>query len=1176
LEVLLAAGASIAKTLPDGSTPLHTAAIGGDDHAVDLLCTAGASVVALNNAKRTPLHNCGITGNTKVGAALLQKGADVDALDDEGATPLLRAAMGSNADMARLLVQNGANVEHVMGTGTSLRSPLSIAATNGYVDVVRVLIKAGADPKATLGGETTVLALTKQAKQHSAAGILMNALKRKKAAEKQINEPVKQVDAFAPLPKSKPRIDSANVNEDEPTSKMRASVNELGVICPSLRYDEHEHGKKLSKVFSKARAEWVKSKNDPSSPHYTKACKLLTEWFLFEYRVRSGFSISLGFNDDNEIDRVDEVGEVKDASEAVEAAFREPPVLKSFEIIWVDFRSSTSTLPLQDSDSLHQSPEVGAIAVYQIKPKRNLSSPRLLSEFLTGPGQQVAECFAFQIKDALIETVDTNEDGDEYTSSSSTYAGGDIELIVNAYTGKGFRDQLVQAVRDYHKHSSLIGEETPEIKRVMLLGDEGRLRQILDEGLPVETMVEDQTLLKLVLMMAVTAPNWYTHLELSDTLKQSFADENEYREALKRMALELLDRGANIDTTPGPASIMTLAELLEDQTILQICRERTQSGADADALSLLVAAEKGNAASLQALVGRGARVNKRDAFRGITPLMIASQGAGGEDAPPVTGSKMLSQLEAVRYLIDQGARLDAKANNGDTAIGNAVRRGNIEIVKLLLDAGAKTDEALPRNQSLIDLAKERGHVEVLKLLQEHSGKHVGEPSTDGSNDMPLAGRFCLPFDVDAFAEYFPPEWTLVEEMDNETRTLLEGPSGDRIAVGSHQLKPSSDLFDVVGKYAGYFDENEGVEAFTSSIGTQGWSVKVRSGDKSNVMLELWGPALMSVRFVYEATSIDAATKVVLHKAVTNLIWLNGSVSCADALPVKTIKDLQHHIRAVLKDHEGLRDEILSSFADDDNVMLYPHEIEAVAEQGPSTYPLVRALVRYAIVHGIKVDVGDLCKLQSWCGAHFLNDPDLKQLLAGSAQGAAKSTRDFLEIATVARASGDCEREESLIQAALEAAKSTDDHIKLASHPLIATDPARVHSLLDAALAVATDVGDLREVLNHDLAGSDLLRLVLDRLRTSSADETFLSSVWNPLDVLILACDKSLMDRAAVEVEILALADLSPILSDAPKQATVQALPVDDETDEGNRLFQLPDMEESRPGTSNGAVCVKCC
>ncbi len=734
LEVLLTAGASVAKTLPDGSTPLHSTAIGGDEHTVELLGTAGTSFVALNNAKRTPLHNCGITGNTKVATALLQKGADVDALDDEGATPLLRAAMGSNADMARLLIQNGANVEHVMGTSTSARSALSIAATNGFVDVVRVLIEAGADPRATLGGETTILALTKQAKQHSAAGILMNALKRKKAAEKQLDDPAKQVDAFEEPHQSKPPIHIGDVNKDEPTPKMRASVNELGVVCHSLRYDEHEHGKQLSKVFSKARTEWVKSKNDPSSPHYIRACKLLSEWYFFEYRVRTGFSLSLGLNDDNEIDRVDGVGEIKDASEAVKAAFKETPVLKSFEIIWVDFRSSTSTLPLQDSDSLHQSPEVGAIAFYQIKPNRSLSSPKFLSEFLIGPGKLVAECFAFQIKDSLIETVETDEDGDEYTSSSSTYAGGEIELIINANTGKGFRDQLVKKVREHHSHTSLIGADTPEVKQAMLLGDEIRLRKMLDEGLPVETIVDGQTLLKLALMMAVTSSNWYGHLELSNTLKRSFASKDDYREALKRMVLELIDRGANIDAVEGPASIMTLAEMLEDPVFLQICRERTQSGADSDASSLLVAAEKGNAASLRALVERGARVNKRDPFRGITPLMIACQGAGGEDALPLSGLEMSNQLEAVQYLIDQGARLDAKADNGDTAIGNAVRRGNLDIVKFLLDAGAKAEDALPRSQSLIDLAKERGYVDVLKLLQEHSGKQVDEQGSHGQKE----------------------------------------------------------------------------------------------------------------------------------------------------------------------------------------------------------------------------------------------------------------------------------------------------------------------------------------------------------------------------------------------------------------------------------------------------------
>ena len=62
----------------------------------------------------------------------------------------------------------------------------------------------------------------------------------------------------------------------------------------------------------------------------------------------------------------------------------------------------------------------------------------------------------------------------------------------------------------------------------------------------------------------------------------------------------------------------------------------------------------------------------------------------------------------MQYLIDQGARLDSRADNGDTAIGNAVRRGHVAIVKLLLDAGAPIEDALPRGQSLVSLAKERG------------------------------------------------------------------------------------------------------------------------------------------------------------------------------------------------------------------------------------------------------------------------------------------------------------------------------------------------------------------------------------------------------------------------------------------------------------------------------------
>jgi ankyrin repeat protein len=735
LEALIASGASVTKPLPDGSTPLHTAAIGGDGVTVDLLFKAGASVTALNNEKRTTLHNCGITGNTKVAEALLHKGLAVDILDSEGATPLLRSALANKVDMARFLIQNGANVAHVMGSGPSVSSPLSVAATNGFVEVVRVLIEAGADPNFTMGGETTILAMTKQAKQNSAAGILMNALKRKKAAEKKLETSPKSSDRSDKSNQSQSINVGESIKKSGSAEKMRASVNELGVICPSLRYDEYEHGKQLSKVFAKARAEWVKSKNDPSSSHYTKACKLIGEGFSFDYQVRSGFSLSLGLNEDNELDRIEGVGEVKNATEAIEAAFKESPVLKSFEIVWVDFRSSSSSLPLQDTESLNHSPEVGAIAFYQIKPNLKFRSPQLLSDFLTGPGKLVNECFAFEIKNEMIETVERDEDGDEYTSSNSTYVGGDIELVVNSLAGKGFRDQLIQKVREFHEHPSMISEDMPEIKRLMILGDEVGVYKKLDDGLPIETKVDGQTLLRLALMMAVTAPNWYGHLELSNTLKQTFPNLEQYRDALKRIALELLDRGANINAIDGSTSIMTMAELLEDPAILHICRARTQSGADADALSLLAAAEMGNVDSLRALVERGARVNKRDLFTGITPLIIASQGSDGEDAPPLTGAELECQLEAVKYLIDQGARLDAKADNGDTAVGNAVRRGNFEIVKMLLDAGAKTNDALPRSQTLVDLAKERGHVDVLKLLQKHADKKIVEPGLNSSDEF---------------------------------------------------------------------------------------------------------------------------------------------------------------------------------------------------------------------------------------------------------------------------------------------------------------------------------------------------------------------------------------------------------------------------------------------------------
>jgi ankyrin repeat protein len=141
---------------------------------------------------------------------------------------------------------------------------------------------------------------------------------------------------------------------------------------------------------------------------------------------------------------------------------------------------------------------------------------------------------------------------------------------------------------------------------------------------------------------------------------------------------------------------------------------------DINSSPFLLAAERGDLQSLRIFLARDARINKRDFLHGTTPLMLAAQGEGGEDAEPLAGENAQRYEQTVEFLLENGADIDAVSDTGDTAIGNAVRRGNLGIVKLLLARGAKTREALPRGQRLDDLATERGHMELTRLLATHA------------------------------------------------------------------------------------------------------------------------------------------------------------------------------------------------------------------------------------------------------------------------------------------------------------------------------------------------------------------------------------------------------------------------------------------------------------------------
>jgi uncharacterized protein len=105
--------------------------------------------------------------------------------------------------------------------------------------------------------------------------------------------------------------------------------------------------------------------------------------------------------------------------------------------------------------------------------------------------------------------------------------------------------------------------------------------------------------------------------------------------------------------------------------------------------ALMMAALKGHLAWAQRLVAKGAAVN-RD---GWAPLHYAASGGG---------------VDVVRWLLEQGARIDAPSPNRSTPLMMAARYGASESVDLLLARGADTRVRNDRGLSAADFARSAG------------------------------------------------------------------------------------------------------------------------------------------------------------------------------------------------------------------------------------------------------------------------------------------------------------------------------------------------------------------------------------------------------------------------------------------------------------------------------------
>ena len=125
---------------------------------------------------------------------------------------------------------------------------------------------------------------------------------------------------------------------------------------------------------------------------------------------------------------------------------------------------------------------------------------------------------------------------------------------------------------------------------------------------------------------------------------------------------------------------------------------------DAD---LLAAAQEGATEEVLWLLERGANIEAKGE-NGWTALMYATQSG---------------RTETVEWLIEREANIEAKDDDGYTALMIAAKLGNVEKVALLLKHGANIEAKDDDRRTALMIATQLGKKEVIALLIKYGAKH---------------------------------------------------------------------------------------------------------------------------------------------------------------------------------------------------------------------------------------------------------------------------------------------------------------------------------------------------------------------------------------------------------------------------------------------------------------------
>ena len=173
----------------------------------------------------------------------------------------------------------------------------------------------------------------------------------------------------------------------------------------------------------------------------------------------------------------------------------------------------------------------------------------------------------------------------------------------------------------------------------------------------------------------------------------------------------LIDAGADVNATTGNGGTALMFAAIqgdvETQTALIDAGANVNAVGGFDWTALMVATVKGHVPAVRQLLASGADPDARDIY-GWTPLMRAVY----EERDQVT-----------QVLLEQpGVNLDAKNDQGATAMHLAALKGNEALVIALLDAGANPRIQDRKGRTPAAMAVAAGHEELAALLQSREAQ----------------------------------------------------------------------------------------------------------------------------------------------------------------------------------------------------------------------------------------------------------------------------------------------------------------------------------------------------------------------------------------------------------------------------------------------------------------------